>query len=45
LRHAYEEALDMAIYLRRAMDDMDAQAAVELAAFERRHQNPPGGQR
>lgn len=34
LRHAYEEALDMAVYLRRAMDDMDAQAARELAAFE-----------
>lgn len=34
LEHAYQEALDMAVYLRRAMDDMDHQAQRVLADFE-----------
>jgi len=29
LQHAYEEALDMAIYLRRAMQEMDKPRSVE----------------
>jgi hypothetical protein len=35
LRHAYEEGLDQVIYLKRAMDEMDAQALRALADFER----------
>lgn len=34
LQHAYEEGLDFVMYLRRAMDDMDAQALRVLADFE-----------
>lgn len=31
LQHAYEETLDNAVYLRRAMDELDAQAAQKRA--------------
>ena len=31
LKHAYEEALDSAVYLRRAMEEMDAQEKGEVS--------------
>ena len=40
LEHAYQEALDMAVYLRRAMDDMDQQALRVLADFQREGTKP-----
>jgi hypothetical protein len=41
LEHAYQEVLDTAVYLRRAMDDMDRQAQWELAEFEARRTGRP----
>lgn len=38
LQHAYEEVLDQAVYLKRAMEEMDNHSAQALAAFQAQSQ-------